>query len=161
MMRTYIKKVYYAIEAGDKAAAEAAYKEASPVIDRVAGKGLIHANKAALQAMEDIEAMYFEGGSLRFRDPSAQTTFSQEMIGVLRSSIGVTPYYSATIYLKREGMSDLILCLSPIENIETQRGGCLLSLVDPEARKYLQQEMDKFLAGEDYDQAEGYVPPSD
>jgi len=35
-----------------------------------------------------------------------------------------------------------------------------LSLVDPEARKYLQQEMDKFLAGEDFDQAEGYVPPS-
>ncbi len=47
MMRTYIKKVYYAIEAGDKAAAEAAYKEAAPVIDRVAGKGLMHANKAA------------------------------------------------------------------------------------------------------------------
>ena len=47
MMRTYIKKVYYAIEAGDKAAAEAAFKEAMPVIDRVAGKGLIHANKAA------------------------------------------------------------------------------------------------------------------
>ncbi|MEP1471464.1 MAG: oxidative damage protection protein [Halieaceae bacterium] len=35
-----------------------------------------------------------------------------------------------------------------------------LSLVDPEARKYLQEEMGKFLAGEDYDQAEGYVPPS-
>jgi Fe-S cluster biosynthesis and repair protein YggX len=35
-----------------------------------------------------------------------------------------------------------------------------LSLVDPEARKYLQQEMDKFFAGEDYDQAEGYVAPS-
>jgi len=47
MMRTYIKRVYYAIDAGDKAAAEAAYKEAAPVIDRVAGKGLIHANKAA------------------------------------------------------------------------------------------------------------------
>ncbi len=47
MMRTYIKKVYYAIAAGDKAAAEAAYKEAAPVIDRIAGKGLIHANKAA------------------------------------------------------------------------------------------------------------------
>ena len=31
MMRTYIKKVYYAIEAGDKAAAEAAYKEAYEV----------------------------------------------------------------------------------------------------------------------------------
>ena len=36
-----------------------------------------------------------------------------------------------------------------------------LSLVDPEARKYLQQEMDKFLSGEDYDKAEGYVPPSE
>ena len=35
-----------------------------------------------------------------------------------------------------------------------------LSLIDPEARKYLQQEMDKFFAGEDYDKAEGYVPPS-
>ncbi len=34
-----------------------------------------------------------------------------------------------------------------------------LSLVDPEARRYLQQEMEKFLAGEDYDHAEGYVPP--
>jgi small subunit ribosomal protein S20 len=47
MMRTYIKKVYYAIAAGDKAAAEAAYKDVVPVIDRIAGKGLIHANKAA------------------------------------------------------------------------------------------------------------------
>ncbi|MCK4706777.1 MAG: 30S ribosomal protein S20 [Gammaproteobacteria bacterium] len=47
MMRTCIKKVYYAIEAGDKSAAETAYKEACPVIDRIAGKGLIHMNKAA------------------------------------------------------------------------------------------------------------------
>ncbi|MEP4148897.1 MAG: oxidative damage protection protein [Halioglobus sp.] len=36
-----------------------------------------------------------------------------------------------------------------------------LSLVDPDARKYLQQEMDKFFAGEDYDQAEGFVAPSE
>ena len=34
-----------------------------------------------------------------------------------------------------------------------------LSLVDPSTRKYLQGEMEKFLAGEDHDQAEGYVPP--
>lgn len=34
-----------------------------------------------------------------------------------------------------------------------------LSLIDPVSRKYLQQEMDKFLAGQEYDQAEGYVPP--
>lgn len=36
-----------------------------------------------------------------------------------------------------------------------------LSLLDPEARKYLQVEMDKFLAGEEHDVAEGYVPPSE
>jgi len=46
-MRTYIKRVYSAIGAGDKAAAEAAYKVACPIIDSVAGKGMIHANKAA------------------------------------------------------------------------------------------------------------------
>jgi Fe-S cluster biosynthesis and repair protein YggX len=34
-----------------------------------------------------------------------------------------------------------------------------LRLADAEARKYLQEEMDKFLSGEDYDRAEGYVPP--
>ena len=47
MMRTYIKKVYSAIDAGDKATAETAYKEACPIIDRMSGKGLIHSNKAA------------------------------------------------------------------------------------------------------------------
>ena len=36
-----------------------------------------------------------------------------------------------------------------------------LSLMDPEARKYLMGEMDKFLAGEDFEQAEGYVPPAE
>ena len=47
MYRTFIKKVVYAIESGDKSAAEAAYKTAVPVIDRICGKGLVHANKAA------------------------------------------------------------------------------------------------------------------
>jgi small subunit ribosomal protein S20 len=47
MMRTYIKSVYYAIEKGDKPAAEAAYKDAVPAIDSMANKGLIHRNKAA------------------------------------------------------------------------------------------------------------------
>ena len=36
-----------------------------------------------------------------------------------------------------------------------------LNMMDAESRKYLQEEMDKFLAGEDYDRAEGYVPPSE
>mgnify|MGYP001557541254 FL=1 len=47
MLRTYIKKTVYAIEAGDKAKAEEAYKVAVPIIDRMATKGLIHKNKAA------------------------------------------------------------------------------------------------------------------
>ena len=46
-MRTHIKKVIAAIKAGDRDAATAAYKAAVPVIDNAAGKGLIHANKAA------------------------------------------------------------------------------------------------------------------
>ncbi|MES1944128.1 ribosomal protein S20p [Salinisphaera sp. PC39] len=47
LVRTHIKKVRKAIESGDKAAAEAAFKDAVPVIDRMAGKGRIHPNKAA------------------------------------------------------------------------------------------------------------------
>ena len=45
--RTTIKKVLYAIEAGDKASAESAYKDAVPMIDSTCSKGLIHKNKAA------------------------------------------------------------------------------------------------------------------
>ena len=47
MFRTYIKKVVYAIDAGDKALAETAFKEAIPIIDNSCIKGLIHKNKAA------------------------------------------------------------------------------------------------------------------
>lgn len=35
-----------------------------------------------------------------------------------------------------------------------------LSMVDPDTRKYLQTEMDKFFSGEEHDKADGYVPPS-
>jgi len=47
MLRTYIKRVIKAIDAGDKATAHAASQVAVPIIDRMARKGLIHANKAA------------------------------------------------------------------------------------------------------------------
>ena len=47
MMRTYVKNVIKAIDSGDKSAAEAAYKQAIPALDKMAGKGLIHKNKAA------------------------------------------------------------------------------------------------------------------
>lgn len=47
MLRTFIKKVVRAIDAKDKEGAAAAYKDAVPVIDRMACKGIIHKNKAA------------------------------------------------------------------------------------------------------------------
>ncbi len=47
MVRTYLKKVDAAIEAGDAEAAKAAYDSAVPVLDRIADKGIFHKNKAA------------------------------------------------------------------------------------------------------------------
>lgn len=47
MVRTYLKKVVAAIEAGDAETAKTAYTQAVPVLDRVADKGLFHKNKAA------------------------------------------------------------------------------------------------------------------
>lgn len=47
MVRTYLKKVVAAIEAGDAEVAKTAYTEAVPVLDRMADKGIIHKNKAA------------------------------------------------------------------------------------------------------------------
>jgi small subunit ribosomal protein S20 len=46
-LRTAIKKVIKAVDAGDKAAAQAAYIENVSVIDRIADKNIIHKNKAA------------------------------------------------------------------------------------------------------------------
>ena len=47
MLRTYIKKVSAAITAGDQKVALSILQEATPVIDRMACKGIIHKNKAA------------------------------------------------------------------------------------------------------------------
>ena len=46
-MRTELKKVVKAIDAGDKTAAQDALKAVAPLLDSLAGKGLIHKNKAA------------------------------------------------------------------------------------------------------------------
>jgi small subunit ribosomal protein S20 len=43
-MRTALKKVRAAIQAGDKAAAQAQLRESQSVIDSMVGKGVIHAN---------------------------------------------------------------------------------------------------------------------
>jgi small subunit ribosomal protein S20 len=47
LLRTRIKQINRALEQGDKEAAEAAYKNAVPVIDRMAAAMVIHKNKAA------------------------------------------------------------------------------------------------------------------
>jgi len=47
LMRTKIKTVVKACDAGDKDAAATAYKDAVPVIDRMINKGIVTKNKAA------------------------------------------------------------------------------------------------------------------
>jgi len=46
-LRTYIKKVLFAVSKGDVEKAQAALREATPIIDSSVNKGLIHRNKAA------------------------------------------------------------------------------------------------------------------
>ncbi len=46
-MRTSMKRVRQAIDAGDKQQAESLFKSATSMIDRVADKNVIHKNKAA------------------------------------------------------------------------------------------------------------------
>ena len=47
MMRTAVKRVRQAIEAGDKAAAAEVFKNTTSILDRVADKQVIHKNKAS------------------------------------------------------------------------------------------------------------------
>jgi len=36
-----------------------------------------------------------------------------------------------------------------------------LNLMDPATQAYLSEELEKYMAGDDYERAEGYVPPSE
>lgn len=47
LMRTEIKKALKAIESKDKGAAQQAYRDAASIIDRLAGKGILHKNTAS------------------------------------------------------------------------------------------------------------------
>ncbi len=47
MVRTYIKKVMTAIDAGDQSAAQEAFKVAQPILDSSVNKGIFHKNKIA------------------------------------------------------------------------------------------------------------------
>lgn len=46
-VRTYVRKVEEALASGDKAAAEAAFKEAQPELMRAATRGVLHRNTAS------------------------------------------------------------------------------------------------------------------
>lgn len=46
-LRTIVKKFNAAVESGDKAAAEAAYKDAVKKMDQAAARGIVHKNNAA------------------------------------------------------------------------------------------------------------------
>lgn len=46
-MRTAIKSVRKAIESGDKDLAETVFRKSISILDTIAGKGIIHRNKAA------------------------------------------------------------------------------------------------------------------
>lgn len=48
-LRTAIKRLRKVIEAGDKSGAEEAFSKTASTIDSIAGKGIIHRNKAARQ----------------------------------------------------------------------------------------------------------------
>jgi len=47
MVRTYVKKVVTAIEAGDHAAASAAFTTAQPIMDSAVTKGIFNKNQVA------------------------------------------------------------------------------------------------------------------
>ena len=47
MVRTYMKRVEAAVEANDADAAGKALAEATPLIDKMVSKGIMHKNKAA------------------------------------------------------------------------------------------------------------------
>lgn len=74
MVRTSIRKVLSAIDSGDKKQAEDLFKAAQPVIDRMAGKGLIHKNKAARHKSRlsaHIKKMSADGAIVAAKTPKA------------------------------------------------------------------------------------------
>jgi small subunit ribosomal protein S20 len=46
-LKTQVKKFLTTVEAGDKDAAQTAYRETAQAYDRAASKGIVHKNKAA------------------------------------------------------------------------------------------------------------------
>lgn len=96
---------------------------------------VIHINRSARDLMAKEESLRIVDDRIVFRDVDFQTIFSRHLTEVLRSSLGLAPFHSESLYLKRRDLADLILCLTPIENIDQNRAAVLLTLVDPEQRQ--------------------------
>ena len=96
---------------------------------------VIHVNRSARDLLSENNIIRIEDDHILFKNSNDQTDFSCNMVEVLRSSIGLSPFYSSTQYLKRKDKLDLILCLTPIENIDQGRGGALITLYDQESRQ--------------------------
>ena len=96
---------------------------------------VIHVNRTAERLVKNVEGIQIVEYGIRFQDAYLQSEFSRAMVEVLRSSIGLAPFHSETLYLSRERRPDLIMCLTPIENIDNGRAGALLTLVDPDLRQ--------------------------
>ncbi len=56
-LKTTVKKYQAALESGDKAAAEAAYKAAIKKVDQAAGRNVIHKNAAAHKKSQFTKAL--------------------------------------------------------------------------------------------------------
>lgn len=56
-IRTQMKKVFAAVEAGDKEAATTAYASASSKLDKAVGKGIYHKNYASRQKAKLMRAV--------------------------------------------------------------------------------------------------------
>ena len=96
---------------------------------------VIHVNRSARELLDQNKVIRIADDHILFNDSKDQTDFSCNMVDVVRSSIGLSPFHSSTQYLKRKNKHDLILCLTPIENIDQGRGGALITLYDPEFRQ--------------------------
>jgi DNA-binding CsgD family transcriptional regulator len=95
----------------------------------------IHINRSAGELLQGVRELSIVNDRIRFRDKGLQTEFSHALTDVLRSSIRLAPFHSESLYLPRDQRHDLILCLTPIENIDDNQAGALLTLIDPEKRE--------------------------
>jgi DNA-binding CsgD family transcriptional regulator len=96
---------------------------------------ITHCNQLAGRLLESNEVITEEGKRIRLSSQAENNALMAKIFEVVRSSMGLTSYLAETQYVKRSGKPDIVLCITPIENLE-QGGGALLSVLDPEQRDF-------------------------